>query len=418
MSNCVFVLDTEKRPLDPVHPGQARRLLSLGKAAVFRRYPFTIILKESRPQQPVNECALKIDPGSKVTGIALLQGKNVLWAAELTHRGLQIKEKLLLRSQRRRTRRCRKTRYRQPRFLNRNSLKGSLPPSLRHTVLTTMTWVKRLVRYCPVTSIAQELVRFDPQALQNPEISGAEYKQGELFGYEVREYLLEKWDRKCAYCGKENTCLEVEHIQPKSKGGTDRVSNLTLACHQCNQKKGDKSIADFLNNKTDLLNKIKSQCLAPLRDAAAVNTTRWALYKALKNTGLDVSASTGGRTKWNRTRLGLPKTHWLDAACVGLVDDLNILTSKPLSIKARGQGGRQKAALNKYGYPKRHNPLRPIRGWFTGDVVSFQGKIGRLTTRNNGRFCLTLPNKELVNLKLGDLQFLKPVHRKDGYEYV
>ncbi len=140
-----------------------------------------------------------------------------------------------------------------------------------------MTWVKRLVRYCPVTSIALELVRFDTQALQNPEISGAEYQQGRLFGYEVREYLLEKWGRKCAYCGKENTSLEIEHIQPKSKGGTDRVCNLTLACHQCNQKKGDKLMEDFLKKKTDLLNKIKSQAKAPLRDAAAVNATRWAL---------------------------------------------------------------------------------------------------------------------------------------------
>jgi len=35
---------------------------------------------------------------------------------------------------------------------------------------------------------------FDTQKLQNPEISGVEYQQGELFGYEVREYLLEKWN--------------------------------------------------------------------------------------------------------------------------------------------------------------------------------------------------------------------------------
>lgn len=382
MSNCVFVIDAGKRPRRAVHPGQARRLLSLGLAAVFRRYPFTIILKESRAQQPVNEYVLKIDPGSKITGIALRLRQNVLWAAQLIHRGFQIKEKLLQRSQRRRNRRARKTRYRQARFLNRTSVKGSLPPSLAHRVLTTMTWVKRLMRYCPVTAIAQELVRFDTQALQNPEISGVEYQRGELFGYEVREYLLEKWGRKCAYCGKENTCLEVEHIQPKSKGGTDRLSNLTLACHQCNQKKGDRPIEDFLKKNTDLLNKIKSLAIAPLRDAAAVNATRWALYSDLKDTGLNVSACTGGRTKWNRARLGLPKTHWLDAACVGAVDDLNVLTSKPLSIKARGQGGRQKAALNKYGYPVRHNPLRPIRGWFTGDVVSFQWYCRKTDPKN------------------------------------
>ncbi|MGZ3629593.1 MAG: RRXRR domain-containing protein, partial [Ktedonobacteraceae bacterium] len=44
MSN-VFVLDTKKRPLNSVHPGRARMLLKSGEAAVFRRYPFTIILK-------------------------------------------------------------------------------------------------------------------------------------------------------------------------------------------------------------------------------------------------------------------------------------------------------------------------------------------------------------------------------------
>jgi hypothetical protein len=45
MSNFVFVIDTNKRPLNPVHPGLARLLLTQRKAAVFRHFPFTIILK-------------------------------------------------------------------------------------------------------------------------------------------------------------------------------------------------------------------------------------------------------------------------------------------------------------------------------------------------------------------------------------
>ena len=93
-----------------------------------------------------------------------------------------------------------------------------------------MTWVKRIAKFCPVAGISQELVRFDLQKLENPEISGIQYQQGELQGYEVREYLLEKWGRKCAYCEAENTQLEVEHIKPKSKGGSNRISNLTLSC--------------------------------------------------------------------------------------------------------------------------------------------------------------------------------------------
>ena len=41
----VFVLDANQQPLMPCHPARARELLSKGKAAVYRRYPFTIILK-------------------------------------------------------------------------------------------------------------------------------------------------------------------------------------------------------------------------------------------------------------------------------------------------------------------------------------------------------------------------------------
>ena len=125
MSNYVFVLDTNKRPLDPIHPGTARHFLNRGKAAVFRRYPFTVILKQARPDAPVQGLELKLDPGSKVTGIALKQGNKVIFGAQLQHRGQQIKDALLSRRQLRRGRRNRKTRYRQPRFLNRTRPRNS-----------------------------------------------------------------------------------------------------------------------------------------------------------------------------------------------------------------------------------------------------------------------------------------------------
>jgi 5-methylcytosine-specific restriction endonuclease McrA len=83
-----------------------------------------------------------------------------------------------------------------------------------------------------------ELVKFDTQLMENPDISGIEYQQGELAGYEVREYLLEKWGRKCAYCSETDLPLQIEHIIPRSRGGSDRVSNLTLACEGCNRLKG------------------------------------------------------------------------------------------------------------------------------------------------------------------------------------
>ena len=46
MQNRVFVIDSRKTPLMPCHPARARDLLRAGKAAVFRRFPFTIILRE------------------------------------------------------------------------------------------------------------------------------------------------------------------------------------------------------------------------------------------------------------------------------------------------------------------------------------------------------------------------------------
>ncbi len=131
MSNA-FVLDTMYKPLDPVHPGYARKLLSSGKAAVFRRFPFTIILRKEVAESLTHPLRLKVDPGSKTTGIAIVSDTSgeVVWAAELTHRGQASKKSLDDRRGVRRSCRQRKTRYRKPRFDNRRREQGWLPPSL------------------------------------------------------------------------------------------------------------------------------------------------------------------------------------------------------------------------------------------------------------------------------------------------
>jgi len=421
MSNLIFVIDTNKRSLTPCKPSMARKLLIAGKAAIFRMYPFTIILKKVVIAIP-EPIAIKIDPGSKTTGIVLVQGEKVIFGAELTHRGQAIKASLESRRSLRRGRRNRHTRYRQARFLNRTRPKGWLAPSLQHRVETTLTWVRKLIELAPISSIFQELVRFDLQQLENPEISGVEYQQGELLGYEVREYLLNKWDRKCAYCGIENVPLQVEHIHPKAKGGTNRISNLCLACEKCNTKKGSQLIEKFLAKKPDILKRILSQAKRPLKDAAAVNSTRWALFNRLKETGLPVSTDSGGLTKFNRTRLNLPKSHWLDAACVGQVENLEVLTSKPLLIKATGHGTRQMCRTDKFGFPSRYVPrFKSVKGFQTGDIVKAvvtSGKkfgiyIGRVAVRTSGSF-----NISASKLVSGiSFKYCKIVHHKDGYSY-
>ncbi len=159
----VFVVDEALRPLTPVHPGRARLLLKAGKAAVFKRYPFTLILRRPVEQAAPEPLRLKIDPGSRTTGLALVEetsGK-VVWAAELTHQGEAIVERLRKRRAVRRGRRQRHTRYD-----NRRRKEGWLPSSLRSRVQNVLTWVQRLRRLCPIAALSLELVRFDTQAIQ------------------------------------------------------------------------------------------------------------------------------------------------------------------------------------------------------------------------------------------------------------
>lgn len=378
---------------------------------------------KSASNQTVQPLEIKIDPGSKCTGLAILCGSKLIWAAELTHRGTTIKAALLFRCQLRRGRRSRKTRYRPARFLNRTRPKGWLAPSLQHRVDTTLTWVRKLMRVSTIQLITQELIRFDMQQMVNPEISSAEYQQGTLAGYECREYLLEKWDWKCSYCGVENVQLQIEHIISRAKSGSNRVSNLCLACESCNQKKGTLDIEIFLAKKPDLLKRILSQAKRPLRDAAAVNSTRWALFTALKDTGLSVTTGTGGQTKFNRVRLGLEKRHYLDAACVGKVNTLQVLTNQPLIIKCQGHGTRQACRTDKFGFPNRYVPrFKFINGFQTGDIVKAivtGGKkigtyIGRIAVRSSGSFNLSTKSGLVQGISH---KYCQIVHAKDGYNY-
>ena len=422
MQNYVFLIDTNKQPLNPITPKQARRLLDKGKAAVFRRYPFTLILKSAIENPVINYLRLKIDPGSKFTGIGLLDGENVIWGAEIEHRGYQIKQALESRRSLRSFRRNRKTRYRKARFDNRKRNKGWLAPSLIHRVNTTETWVKRLIHFSPIQEIWVEQVKFDLHKMQNPEISGVEYQQGELQGYEIREYLLEKWGRECSYCGKKNVPLQIEHIRPKSKGGSNRVSNLCLACEKCNQKKGNKAVEVFLKKNPEKLKNIKSKAKQSLKDAIAVNATRNKIVEVLGNI-LPVKTGTGSQTKYNRTRLKLDKEHWVDAACVGDVDNLILKTKQPLRIKCNGHGTRQMCRTDKYGFPSRYVPrIKSVKGFQTGDIVKAivtKGKkvgnyLGRIATRSTGSFNISTNEKLIQGVSY---KYCQIVHRKDGYSY-
>lgn len=407
----VLVLDTNKQPLMPCHPARARKLLKAGQAVVYRRYPFTLILKYAVEQPQVQPLELKVDPGSKTTGLSIVaqfaQGWVVLWAANLHHRGKVVKQSLDKRRAVRRSRRHRHTRYRQSRFNNRTRPKGWLAPSLKSRADNVFNWARKLTALAPISRIEVETVRFDTQLMQNPEVKGIEYQQGELFGYEVREYLLEKWGRRCAYCGAADKPLEVEHLVPRSRGGSNRVSNLTLACKPCNQTKGNQT-AEALARQ-------------PLKDAAAVNSVRYIIGTWLKELGLVVGFWSGGRTKHNRVKQAYEKDHWIDATCVGQSGEAVYIpvNLNPLMIRAVGRGSRQMCAINRYGFPRtRPKTLKRVRGFRSGDMVKAMVPSGKKAGIHIGRVAIRASGSFRIGLVDGiSWKFCSLVQRADGYEY-
>jgi 5-methylcytosine-specific restriction endonuclease McrA len=427
--------------------------------------PFVIrLVDRDAAQSEVAGVAVGIDPGSKFTGMSVFRVddeyvRHGLVSIELAHRGQLIHKHMGQRAAYRRRRRTANLRYRKPRWANRhpeacancgkNAKHGSrycrpcasargyvdngyrrhrLPPSLQHRIDTTMAVVSRLRRWAPVTAMHQELVRFDVQKMQSPEITGVEYQQGTLAGYEVREYLLEKWHRKCAYCGASgvgvgSVPLNIEHIVPKAKGGTNRVSNLALACIPCNKAKGDRSIEEFLARDPKRLATVLTQAKAPLKDAAAVNATRWALWRALVDTGLPVAVGTGGRTKWNRSRFGLDKSHVLDALCVGDADGVASFPKTVLGMSATGRGSYARTRPDKYGFPRLRLPLAKVHhGFATGDLVRAVVPNGKHTGTHVGRVAVRSSGSFNIKTKGGTVQGISYRHcvllqRGDGWGY-
>lgn len=433
MKNRVFVVDRHHDPLMPCSAKRARLLLQRGRARVHRFKPFTIRLVDrlqaSSALQPVT---VKIDPGSRYTGIVVARGADRrfthlhgLFLMELEHRGLRIAAALRQRAALRRNRRSRKTRYRPVRFSNRTRPAGWLAPSLLHRVQSTLTWVQRLRRWVPVTALAQELVRFDTQRMQNPEISGVEYQQGTLLGYEIREYLMAKYRGCCVYCGRnaKDVEIQIDHVRPRARGGSNRVSNLVLACWRCNQSKGARPVEEFLSGRPEALKRVLAGLRQPLRDAAAVNATRWCLYRRLLGTGLPVQTGSGAQTKWNRTRFGLPKTHALDALCVGEVVSVADTQGHAMPVQCAGRGLYQRTITDRFGFPSRHRMRQKlVSGFKGGDICSTvislrrpKAMLGHITLRLRGVFSFYDISSKLPHDR--NFRFLRRVAISDGFRY-
>lgn len=426
----------------PCHPARARELLARGRAVVARRAPFTIRLKHrTRADSAVEGVHLRLDPGSRTTGIAVTDERNRigpkgrtvvarrgLITLELRHRGQQIHGGMMRRAAYRRRRRSANLRYRAPRHDNRPRPDGWLPPSLRHRIDSTMAVVARLCRYAPVVEIHVEQVAFDTTAFVGVMPSGTQEAIEPTYGAsEVREFLRVKWRRSCAYCDATGVPLHIDHVRARSRGGSDRVSNLVLACVPCNQAKGAAPVQEFLADRPARLERVITQLRRPLQDVAATNTTRLQLVKALAAQGVPVHAWSGGRTHWNRFVMGLPKSHTLDALATGVIDHergdtLVRVPSQILVMASTGRGSYARTTPDRFGFPRLQRPRGKVHhGYSTGDLVAAvvpKGKwagrwVGRVAVRTSGQHRITTLSSRF-DVSHRNLRLLQ---RADGYSY-
>jgi len=356
----VFVLNKTGNPLMPASPAKARHLLENGQAVVVRRTPFTIQLLYGSSGYK-QDITLGVDAGYATVGYSAVTDGRELIAGEVNLRN-NIKRLLEKRKAYRRTRRSRKW-YRKPRFDNRGRRDGWLAPSIQHKLDSHIKLIEKLKSILPITQTIVEVASFDTQKMQNPEISGVEYQQGELQGYEVREYLLEKWGRKCAYCGKKDVPLEIEHIVPRSRGGSDRVSNLTIACHECNQTKGNQTAEEFGHPQ------IQAKAEKSLKATAFMNIVRSKMVDLL-----NCDQTYGYITKHDRIELGMPKSHANDAFVIAGGNGQEHAVHLHIGKQVRRQNRSLfKANFLKGGKLKR-NTVKEVKGFRRFDKVKYDDK--------------------------------------------
>jgi len=399
----VFVLSQEAKPLMPTTPRRARLWLEAKRARVVCRDPFTIRLRFATKAH-VQAARVGVDTGSKEVGIAATTNGEVVFQAQV-HLRDGITEKLRQRRRYRRNRRARKTRYREVRYANRRRPDGWLPPSLHSKAEATVKAVGFIASLVPVGQVRVEVGSFDTQRMQHPDIAGIEYQQGELEGYLLREYLLAKFERRCVYCGAQGVPLEIDHVLPKARGGSNRAANLTIACHPCNQRKGQQTAAEF--GFPD----VQARASGPLRDAARVSALKSRVVHDLQALfgESQVSITYGYETKYQRIQvLDLPKSHTNDA--VAIACEIGEVV-KPLEtvhqMRCLGRGQYQR--FN--GLRSEHKCWAPrkVRGFKLYELVKAKGQAGYIAgRREKGAFVIkdVTSGKKLVEVtphKLGRL---------------
>lgn len=418
----VFVLNKSKKPLDMISNAEARILLRKKLAVIHKIYPFTIRLKDNSYVSNDKTYTVKLDPGSRHTGVAIIDDKDsVVMLAEIEHRGHVIKRSLNSRKTIRRSRRQRKTRYRPARFLNRIRPKGWLAPSVKSRANNVINFIKKYKKFLNINKVMIEHVSFDvAQMSSDTKLYGVAYQQGPLYQNKLRSFIFNRSGGKCVYCG--NKATEIDHVIPKSNGGTNSSYNLVASCKTCNQMKSNLSLKDFGKLVGKDFSKLEPKKLS--KDAAIVQSARNYMVREITKIVSDTITYDAWMTRYNRDSLGLPKEHYYDALSVGEIPTkFNFLTDKILLISAKGRGSRQMCLMNKYGFPRTSSKgSKSVEGFQTGDIVkavvtkgSKIGEyLGRVVFHSYGYFDIQTKTKKIQGI---GHEYCRLIQRGDGYLY-
>ena len=418
----VLVVDKHKKPCNTISNTYARLLLFKKQAVIHKRFPFTIRLKNDNAVLKDRAYTVKIDPGSRTTGIAITDDKNaVVMLAEIEHRGHLIKKSLNKRRSLRSSRRQRKTRYRPARFLNRTKPKGWLAPSVKSRANNVINFIRKYKKLININKVMIENVSFDvAQMTSDTKLCGVKYQQGPLYNTNLREFVFSKTKGRCSYCGAKAT--EIDHIVPRANGGTDSTFNLTPVCRSCNEKKLNLSLKAFGKKMNKDYSHLEPKKLP--KDAAIVQSARNYMVREITKLVPDTTTHPSWLTKYNRDELGLPKEHYYDALSVGKIPTkFNFLTDKVLQISAKGRGKRQMCRVDKYGFPRTSaKASKSVKGFQTGDMVKVivpkglkKGEyLGKVAVRSSGQFDIQTKTKTIQSIEYIHCHI---VQRGDGYSY-
>jgi hypothetical protein len=379
----VFVLSKGGVPLMPCSFSKSKRMVKKGVARVIKRFPFTIQLN-FECEDNVQSISLGIDTGYGNIGFSCTSENEELISGTLVldpKTKSRLDDKKMYRKGRRN-----KLRYREPKFNNRRRGEDWLPPSIQRRYDTHLNLIERLKKLLPISQVIVEIAKFDIQKIENPDIEGKEYQQGNLYEYQnVVSYLKCVQNNKCSYCEQEFKSGDqkaVHHIYLRGdRRRTDRVEGLVLLHKDCHSGK------DGIHAKHEEY-KLQGKVIKNYKHSTFMSIINKRFYKDISN----LKITFGNITFVNRNQLNLEKSHINDAFVIS--GGSTQTRCRPMLIKQKHRNNRKLQIQRKGFIPsirKQRYKIQPLDLVWVGNKMHESGGC-----HNKGQRILI--NKKSINI--------------------